>query len=396
MSSDSPSVYLDHHATTPLDPRVLEAMLPYLTEHFGNASSAGHKFGWKAAEAVAAAREQVARLVGAETKEVIFTSGATESTNLALTGAWEAARAKVGPQAGRNSVVTFATEHKATLDTVTALESRGAHVALLPVNPDGRLDTLALEGTLTSDTLMVSLLLANNEIGTIQPVELVSAAVDRAGALLHVDGAQAAGRVPIDLRQHGIDLLSLSAHKMYGPKGVGALVIRRRTPRIRLAEQIHGGGHERGLRSGTLNVPGIVGMGAACALALAALDTEAARTRQLRDLLLHLLYEALGTAAIRVNGTLENRLPNNLNVSFRGIEGESLIARLRDVAVSSGSACTSSSPAPSHVLTAIGLSPEEVHSSIRFGLGRTTTEAEIVYAARRIADEVTALRRLAP
>lgn len=389
-------VYLDCHATTPLDPRVLEAMMPYLTTEFGNAASRTHQYGWRAHEAVEKARAQVAALIGAEPKEIIFTSGATESINLALTGAFEAAAAGVGPHAGRNHLVTLATEHKATLDTVRFLERQGARVTVAPVGKDGRADFLALEDLLDDRTLLVSIMHANNEIGVIQPVADLAPAVLKRSALLHVDAAQSLGRLPIDVRRDGIDLMSMSSHKLYGPKGVGALFIRRRTPRIRLTEQIHGGGHERGLRSGTLNVPGIVGFGEACAIAAREMEEEGRRTAALRDRLLERLRTELGPDALRVNGSMEFRLPNNLNVSFRGIEGESLIMGMRDVAVSSGSACTSASSEPSHVLAAIGLTPEEAHSSLRFGLGRFTTREEIEHAATRVIETVRRLRAMSP
>ncbi len=390
-------VYLDCHATTPVDPRVLEAMLPYFTELFGNAASRTHEYGWRAMEAVEKARGQVAALIRAESKEIIFTSGATESTNLALTGTFEAAASALGPHAGRDHLVTLTTEHKATLDTVAALERRGARVTLFPVEPDGIVDADALEGVIDDRTLVVSILLANNEIGVIQPVADLAPAVANRGALLHVDGAQAVGRLSIDVRRDGIDFMSISGHKIYGPKGIGALFVRRRSPRIRLLEQIHGGGHERGLRSGTMNVPGIVGMGEACAIAGREGEEEARRTGGLRDRLLARLRSELGgEKAFRVNGSMEGRLPNNLNVSFLGVEGESLIMGMRDVAVSSGSACTSASAQPSHVLAAIGLTPDEAHSSIRFGLGRFTTAEEVDYAAGRVVETVRRLRAMAP
>ncbi len=388
-------VYLDSHATTPVDPRVLEAMLPYFTEEFGNAASRTHSFGNRAEEAVEKARGQAAALINAETKEIVFTSGATESINLALKGAYEAASSGVGPHAGRDGFVTLATEHKATLDTVAALERRGARSVILPVDGDGIVDPARVAEALDERTLAVSILLANNEIGVIQPVAGIAPAVARSGALLHLDAAQALGRVPIDVRCDAADLISMSAHKLYGPKGVGALFIRRRTPHIRLAEQISGGGHERGYRSGTLNVPGIVGFGEACAIASGEMEAESLRTSALRDRLLGLLMAGLGGETVRVNGSMERRLPNNLNVSISGVEGESLIMGMRDVAVSSGSACTSASAAPSHVLAAIGLSPDQAHSSIRFGVGRFTTEEEIEYAAARTIETVRRLRALA-
>lgn len=389
-------VYLDYHATTPVDPRVLEAMLPWFTAEFGNAASRTHVYGQRAAEAVEQARSQVAALIGAEPKEVVFTSGATESINLALAGAFEAARQGVGPHAGRDGLVTLPTEHKATLDTVRVLQGKGARVTIVPVGEEGLIRMDRLEEVLTPGTLLVSVLMANNEIGVLQPVGEIARRAEAAGALVHVDAAQALGRLPLDVRLEGMDLLSMSAHKIYGPKGVGALFVRRRTPRIRLAEQIHGGGHERGLRSGTLNVPGIVGFGEACALAARELEQEARRTGALRDRLLERLRLELGPEGFRVNGALEPRLPNNLNVSFRGVEGESLIMGMRDVAVSSGSACTSASAEPSHVLAALGLTPDEAHSSIRFGLGRFTTEEEIDYAAARVVETVRWLRARAP
>ncbi len=379
-------VYLDHHATTPVDPRVLEALLPYFSETFGNASSRNHPFGWKAAEAVMKAREQTAALIGANPREIVFTSGATESNNLAIGGAFEANRAK-----GRH-IVTTTTEHKAVLDPVAWLERDGCRVTRLPPGPDGLLDPSQVAEALESDTVLVSILYANNEIGVIQPIAEIGAVVRAHGALFHVDAAQAAGKIPLDVDSDTIDLLSLTAHKIYGPKGVGALFVRRRGRRAEIAERIHGGGHERGLRSGTLNVPGIVGLGEACEIAGRALEAEGIRLGALRDRLLEGLLDLDG---VQVNGDLERRLPHNLNVSFAGVDGESLLRGLaNDIAVSSGSACTTNDPEPSHVLRAIGTPPELAQASLRFGLGRSTTAAEIDFAVERVAAVVRRLRQL--
>ena len=381
-------IYMDHHATTPLDPCVLEAMLPYFTETFGNAASRTHVFGWRAAEAVEAARAQVAQLIRASADEIVFTSGATESNNLAIRGAAEANRPR------GNHIVTVSTEHHAVLDVCEALVPLGYEVTVLPVRADCTLDLDRLRDAITGRTILLSVMQANNEVGTIHPVGEIGRIAAERGVLLHVDATQACGRIPVDVERDGIHLLSLSAHKMYGPKGAGALYVRRRDPMVRVAEQMHGGGHERGLRSGTLNVPGIVGLGAACEIAGPEMAGEAARIAALRDRLLELLRGAIPDMV--VNGAMEPRLPNNLNVSFPHVEGESLIMSLRDVAVSSGSACTSARQEPSHVLRAMGVSPDLSHSSIRFGLGRGNTQEEVDYAAKRVIEEVRRLREMSP
>jgi cysteine desulfurase len=372
-------VYLDNHATTPLDPRVLEAMMPYLTTKFGNAASRSHSFGWEAEKAVEEARKKVAALVGAEPREIVFTSGATESDNLAIKGIAEAR--------GSGHIVTAATEHKAVLDTCRALEKRGFEVTYLPVRHDGLVELEALEKALTPRTVLVSVMRANNEIGTLQPVEEIGRLCAARGIPFHTDAAQSAGKA-----DEGIALMSLSAHKMYGPKGVGALYVRRR-PRVELAAQMDGGGHERGLRSGTLNVPAIVGFGEACAIVARERAEESARLAELRD---RLEAKLLALPGARVNGSREQRLPNNLNMSFPGVDSESLLMALPDVAISSGSACSSATLAPSHVLRAIGLPEDATHAAVRFGLGRFTTGDEIEYAAERVTQAVTRLRELSP
>jgi cysteine desulfurase len=389
MHADAPPVYMDHHATTPVDSRVLEAMLPYFAETFGNASSRTHEYGWRAAEAVEAARAQVAALIGADPDEIIFTSGATESNNLAIIGA-----AQANMRRGRH-IITCVTEHRAVLDPCRALEQRGWRITRLPVRPDGLLEPDRLASALDDEAVLVSVMWANNEIGTIQPIAAIGRLCAQRGCLLHVDAAQAAALLPLDVRAAGVHLLSLSAHKMYGPKGVGALYIRRREPRVRVEPVLHGGGHERGLRSGTLNVPGIVGMGSAAEIARAEGPGEAARIAALRDRLLAGLRERV--PRLHVNGSLEHRLPNNLNVSIEGVEGESLIMGLRSVAaVSSGSACTSGSAEPSHVLAALGISPSLAHSSIRFGLGRGNTPEQVDRVVDGVAQVVERLRAMAP
>lgn len=384
--SGSRVVYLDHHATTPLDPRVLEAMMPYLTNEFGNASSSTHVYGWRAKEAVEKARGEVAQLIGAKPKEIVFTSGATESINLALQGVVRSNREP------RRRIVTTRIEHRATLDCCAFLGRQGVEIVHIGVDRGGRVDLEALEQALQVPTLLVSVIHGNNEIGTLQDVAAIGSLAHRAGAVLHVDAAQSLGKVRIDVREFGIDLMSLSAHKLYGPKGVGGLYIRSGTPGVRLEPLLFGGGQERGLRPGTLNVAGIVGFGAACAIAGAEMDREGARLAELRDLLWTRLQATI--PKIHLNGTMEHRLPNNLNVSFEGVEGESLMMSLRDVAVSSGSACSSASREPSHVLRAIGVSNELAHASLRFGLGRWTTRRDIEYAAQRVAAEVRRLREL--
>lgn len=381
-------VYLDNHATTPMDPRVLEAMLPYFCEKFGNAASRTHVFGADAEDAVESARRQVAELIGAEAREIIFTSGATESDNLAIKGTI----ARLGD--GHHHIVTAATEHKAVLDTCRALEKQGrARVTCLRVSSQGEIDLDALRAAIGPDTGLVSLMLANNEIGTIHPLAEIGRITRERGALLHVDASQGVGLLPVDVRAMGIDLLSLSAHKIHGPKGVGALFVRARDPRVRVEPEISGGGHERGMRSGTLNVPGIVGLGSACDIARESRDAEATRIACLRDRLQTAIVEGLD--GVRVHGGTERRHPGNLNVGFDGVDGESLLLGLPEIAVSSGSACTSATLEPSYVLRAIGLSDREAHSSLRFGVGRFNDEAEIDFAASRVRAVVTRLRGLA-
>jgi cysteine desulfurase len=378
------TVYLDYHATTPVDPRVLEAMLPYFTERFGNPHSKQHAWGWDARDAVETARAQVAALISASANEIVFTSGASESNNLAIKGT-VAARRNRG-----SHVVTVATEHKSVLDTCRGLEREGIRATVLGVRPDGVLDLDALSSAVTPETILVSVMAANNEIGTIQPLSDIAAIVHARGALLHSDAAQAAGKVPLDVRAAEIDLLSLTAHKFYGPKGSGALFVRRMKPRLTLPAQIAGGGQENGVRSGTLNVPGIVGLGSAAELCRVGMADESQRLAALRDRLLDGLRSKLDE--VRVNGSLERRLPHNLHVSFAGVEGEALLMALDGIAVSTGSACASGSQAASHVLEAIGAVGHGAAASIRFGLGRTTTTEEIDYAIDRVAAVVGALR----
>ena len=383
-------IYLDYHATTPADPRVVEALAPYFTERFGNAASRHHAFGWAARDAAEAARRQVAGLIGADPREICFTSGATESNNLALKGALSAAAA------ARPHIVTVATEHRAVLDPCRRLADAGARVTEVAPDSDGLVSPKAIEQALTDDTVLVSVMLANNEIGVLQPIAEIAEITRARGILLHSDAAQAVGRIPVDVGALGVDLLSFTAHKLYGPKGVGALYVRRRRPRVPLAPIIDGGGHERGLRSGTLNVPGIVGFGAAADICRTGLAAEGERIGRLRDRLLAALTGRLD--GVTVNGSLRRRLPHNLNVSFAGVEGESLLVGLDDVAVSSGAACTTASPGlePSHVLRAIGLPDELARASLRFGLGRWTTEEEIDYAADKVSSLVERLRQLSP
>jgi cysteine desulfurase len=381
-------VYMDNHATTRVDPRVVEAMLPYFTEKYGNAASRNHEFGWKAEEAVENARGQVARLIHAAPKEIVFTSGATESDNLALKGVAESHRNK------GSHVITQATEHKAILDTCKRLEKSGCDVTYLPVASDGRVNPEDVRQAITPKTILISIMHANNEIGVLQPVGEIGKIAKHAGVIFHVDAAQSVGRIPVDVDRDSIDLLSISAHKLYGPKGVGALYVRRKNPRVELAAMIDGGGHERGLRSGTLNVPGIVGFGKACELYEKEMATENDRLRALRDKLKDAILARLD--GVTINGSLEHRLPNNLNVSFAGVEGDALLMGINDVAVSSGSACTSATLEPSHVLKALGVSEELAHSSIRFGLGRFNTEEETDYVAGRVIETVKRLRELSP
>jgi cysteine desulfurase len=380
-------VYMDAHATTPVDPRVLAAMLPYFTEEFGNAASKSHVFGWRAEEAVEKARGQVARLIGASPKEIVWTSGATESDNLAIKGA-----ARFHASKGKH-LVTTAIEHKAVLDSCHALEREGFEVTFVGVGRDGIVDPESVRRALRRDTVLVSVMLANNEVGTLQPVEEIGRITRAAGVLFHCDAVQGVGKIPFDVEKANADLVSLTAHKMYGPKGVGALYVRRR-PRARLTPIIDGGGHERGYRSGTLNVPGIVGFGAAAELSAAEREEEAARLFRLRERLRQGIEAGLDLVA--VNGSLERRLPGNLNVSFAYVEGEALMMALKDVAVSSGSACTSASLEPSYVLRAMGVSGDMAHSSIRFGLGRFTTEEEVDFVVGLVIQKVRKLREMSP
>src|ERR687891_740333 len=381
-------IYMDYHATTPVDPRVVEAMLPFFTEHFGNAASRNHAFGWEAEEAVEKARKQVADLIGANVKEIIFSSGATESNNLAIKGVAEMYREK------GNHVITCVTEHKAVIDTCKRLEKQGGRVTYLPVQKNGRIDLDDLRAAITDKTILITIMTANNEIGVLQPVAEIGAIAKEKGILFHTDAVQAAGKVPFDVNQVKADLVSISAHKMYGPKGVGALYVRRRNPRVLLAEQISGGGHERGMRSGTLNVPGIVGMGKAAAICQEEMAAETERLRKLRDRLNEKFHKNLDE--IYVNGSMEHRLPHNLNISFAYVEGESLLMGINDVAVSSGSACTSASLEPSYVLKALGAGDDLAHSSIRFGLGRWTTKEEVDYVIDKLTNVVQRLREMSP
>lgn len=380
-------IYLDYQSTTPVDPRVVEKMLPYLTQQFGNPASRSHSLGWTAEQAVEYAREQVARAIGADPKEIVWTSGATEASNLGIKGAARFYQGK-----GKH-LVTLKTEHKATLDTCRQLEREGFEVTYLPVQENGLMDLEAFKAALRPDTILASILFVNNEIGVIQPMAEIGSILRERGILFHVDAAQAVGKVPVDVNAIKADLMSLSAHKAYGPKGIGALYVRRK-PRVRIEAQMHGGGHERGMRSGTLPTHQIVGMGEAFEIAVREMDAENARIRRLRDKLLNGLRERI--EEVYVNGDLEQRVPQNLNISFNFVEGESLIMALKDLAVSSGSACTSASLEPSYVLRALGRSDELAHSSIRFGLGRFTTEAEIDYTIDLVASKVDKLRELSP
>lgn len=381
-------IYLDYHATTPVDPRVLQKMLPYFTEHFGNSGSRNHAYGWEAEKAVEHARTQVANLIGAEAKEIIFTSGATESDNLAILGVAEMYKEK-----GRH-IITAVTEHKAVIDPCKHLESLGYEVTWLPVDTFGQISLVELEKAIRADTILISIMHANNEIGTIHPLKEVGAIAKKHGVIFHSDTVQTAGRIPVNVHDLNIDLASLSAHKIYGPKGVGALYVRRKGPRVRLSPIVFGGGQERGMRSGTLNIPGIVGFGEAAEIAQKELPTEAARLLNLRER----LWKGLkaGLDELILNGHPTERLPGNLNVSFSYVEGEALMMGIKDLAVSSGSACTSASLEPSYILRALGVKEEFAHSSIRFGLGRFTTEEEIDYAISRLIKEVTRLREMSP
>jgi cysteine desulfurase len=381
-------IYLDNNATTRCDPRVVEAMLPYFTEHFGNAASRNHAFGWRAEEAVDQARDQIARLIGATGKEIIFTSGATESNNLALKGVAAMYRKK------GNHLITVATEHKAVIDPCKRLERDGFQVTFLPVDAQGRISAEQVAAAMTDKTILVSVMAANNEIGTLQPIKDIGRLCKQKGILFHTDAVQAVGKVPVDVEDMGIDLLSLTAHKIYGPKGIGALYVRRKDPRVRLDAMMDGGGHERGMRSGTLPVPGIVALGVACDLARQEMPAETERLARLRDKLNAGITSQL--EEVYLNGHPTEHLPGNLNLSFAYVEGEGLMMGIKDVAVSSGSACTSASLEPSYVLKALGLGDELAHSSIRFGLGRFTTEEEIDYVIKDVVRAVTHLRDMSP
>ena len=381
-------IYMDYHATTPVDPRVLQAMLPYFTEKFGNAASRNHSFGWEGEQAVEKSRQQIAGLIGASAKEIIFTSGATESNNLAIKGVAEMYAEK------GDHIITAVTEHKAVLDTCKNLQKHGRQVTFLRVGKDGLVDLDELRAAITPRTVLISIMHANNEIGVLQPIREIGRIAKEHGVLFHTDATQAAGKVPIDVSEDNVDLLSISAHKMYGPKGVGALYVRRKNPRVQLTAQMDGGGHERGMRSGTLNATGIVGLGEACAICREEMPAESERLRGLRDRLKTTL-EA-GLSEVYINGSMEHRLPNNLNMSFAYVEGESLLMGIKDVAVSSGSACTSATLEPSYVLKALGVGDELAHTSIRFGLGRFNTEEEVDYVAARIIETVEKLRELSP
>jgi cysteine desulfurase len=381
-------IYMDNHATTPVDPRVVETMLPYFNEKFGNSASRNHSFGWTAEEAVENARAQVARLINASPKEIVFTSGATESDNLAIKGVAEMYREK------GNHIITQVTEHKAILDACKRLEKYGYEVTYLPVGKDGRVDLDELRRAITPKTILITIMYANNEIGTIQPIAEIGKIAKEKGVFFHTDAVQACGKIPVDVQKDNIDLLSISAHKMYGPKGVGALYVRRRNPRVQLASIIDGGGHERGMRSGTLNVPGIVGFGKAAELCQQEMPEESKRMLALRERLKENVFSKLDE--VYINGSMTHRLPNNMNISFAFVEGESLLMGINDVAVSSGSACTSATLEPSYVLKALGVGEDLAHTSIRFGLGRFNTEEEVDYVTNRVIEVVSRLRELSP
>lgn len=390
QNADQPGIrlpiYMDNHATTPIDPRVIEEMLPYFGEKFGNAASCNHEFGWTAQKAVDRAREQIARLIGATAEEIVFTSGATESDNLAIKGVVEAYRAE------GDHIITGVIEHKAVLDSCKRLEKCGYMVTYLPVRLDGLIDLRELAQAFTDKTILVTIMAANNEIGVLQPIAEIGKLCRERGVIFHSDATQAVGKIPVHVNKQNIDLLSISAHKMYGPKGVGALYVRKENPRVEIAAGIDGGGHEHGMRSGTLNVPGIVGLGKACAIAEEEMEQEANRLTGLRNRLCEKIMGSLDGCSI--NGSMEKRLPGNLNISFEGVEGESLLMGLNDVAVSSGSACNSGSVESSYVLKALGISEELAQSSLRFGVGRFNTEAEVDYVAKRVVETVQQLRAL--
>jgi cysteine desulfurase len=382
-------IFLDNHSTTPMDPRVLETMLPYFVEKFGNAASRNHAFGWAAEEAVETARKQIARLIKADPKEIVFTSGATESDNLALKGVLEMYKEK------GNHIITCSTEHRAVLDTAKSLEAKGlATVTYLSVDKQGMVNPQDVRNAITDKTVLISVMLANNEIGTINPVQEIGKIAKEKGVLFHCDATQGVGKIPVDVQAMGIDLMSFSAHKIYGPKGIGALYVRKKNPRVRVAAQMDGGGHERGMRSGTLAVPLIVGFGKACELCEQEMPTESARLSKMRDRLQSGIMGALEETYL--NGHPTNRLPGNLNISFAYVEGESLLMGMKEIALSSGSACTSATLEPSYVLRALGVGTELAHSSIRFGLGRFNTDEEIDYAIKKVIEIVTKLREMSP
>ncbi|MBM3159476.1 MAG: IscS subfamily cysteine desulfurase [Bacteroidetes bacterium] len=381
-------IYLDHNATTPCDPRVVEAMVPYFTNAFGNAASRNHPFGWQAEEAVDYAREQVAKLIGADPKEIIFTSGATEGDNLAIKGVYEMYASK------GNHIITCNIEHKAVLDTCRHLEKEGAEITYLDVKPNGLIDLAELEAAIKPTTILIAIMYANNEIGTVMPMREISAIARKHGVLVFSDGVQAVGKIPVDVNKDGIDLMAFTAHKMYGPKGVGVLYVRRKNPRVKVTAQIDGGGHERGMRSGTLNVPGIVGFGKACEICLQEMESDAKRISLLRDKLENAL---LKVEESYLNGDKESRLPHVTNISFKYVEGEGLMMGFnKNIALSSGSACTSASLEPSYVLKALGLGDDLAHSSLRFGLGRFTTEEQIDYTIEHVTNTVNKLREMSP
>ena len=380
-------IYLDNNSTTPLDPRVLETMMPYLTDVFGNAASRNHPFGWAAEEGVDYAREQIGKLINCDAKEIIFTSGATESDNLGIKGVFE-----MYSQKG-NHVITATTEHKAILDTCKHLEKLGGRITYLPVDEKGLINLAELEAAMTPQTILVSIMYGNNETGTINNIREIARIAHSHGALFMTDGTQAVGKIPVDVIADGIDIMAFTAHKMYGPKGVGALYVRRKNPRVKVTSQMDGGGHERGMRSGTLNVPGIVGLGKACELARLEMAADTARLSVMRD---RLERELMTMEETYVNGSIEHRLPHVTNISFKYVEGEGLMMGVKDLAVSSGSACTSASLEPSYVLKALGLSDDLAHSSLRFGLSRFTTDEQIDYAIGHVKEAVTKLREMSP
>lgn len=387
MSLNLP-VYLDHNATTPCDPRVVEAMIPYFTQSFGNAASRNHSFGWQAEDAVDNAREQVAKLIGADPKEIIFTSGATEGDNLGIKGVFDMYASK------GNHIITCNIEHKAVIDTCKHIEREGGEVTYLDVKPNGLIDLQELEAAIKPTTILIAIMYANNEIGTVMPMKEISAIARKHGVLFFTDGVQAVGKIPVDVNKDGIDIMAFTAHKMYGPKGVGALYVRRKNPRVKVTAQIDGGGHERGMRSGTLNVPGIVGFGKACEICMQEMESDTARIIKLRDKLENAL---LKVEESYLNGDKEQRLPHVSNISFKYVEGEGLMMGFnKNIALSSGSACTSASLEPSYVLKALGLGDDLAHSSLRFGLGRYTTEEQIDFTIEQVSGTVNKLREMSP